>query len=40
MEFIVQPYHFGLSEISNLIGLGVIAGLLGDLIVGTLVKKL
>ena len=39
MEYITHPFHFTLSDISNCIGLGVIAGLLGDLVIGGTVKK-
>jgi len=40
MEYIVRPFGFTLEEISNLIGVGVVAGILGDIIVGGTAKKL
>ena len=39
MEYITHPFGFSLKDISNCIGLGVIAGLIGDLVVGGAVKK-
>ena len=39
MGFIVKPFDFSVDEISNGIILGVIAGLIGDLTVGYIVKR-
>lgn len=40
MEYVVKPFGYKLSDISNVILVGVIAGLMGDVVVGSLVKKL
>ena len=39
MEYIVKPFGFSLRDISNAVGFGVIAGLIGDICVGTAIKK-
>lgn len=39
MEYIVKPFDFKLKDISNAVGLGVLAGLIGDISVGTAIKK-
>lgn len=39
MEYIIRPFGFDLKDISNAVGLGVLAGLIGDVCVGTAVKK-
>jgi FLVCR family feline leukemia virus subgroup C receptor-related protein len=39
MEYIVSPFGFKLIDISNAVGLGVLAGLIGDICVGTAIKK-
>ncbi|CAD8172373.1 unnamed protein product [Paramecium octaurelia] len=40
MEFVVKPFGYNLEQISNVILVGVIAGLIGDVVVGSFVKKL
>ena len=40
MEYVVKPFNYNLAEISNVILVGVCAGLLGDVVVGSVVKKL
>jgi FLVCR family feline leukemia virus subgroup C receptor-related protein len=39
MEYIVKPFDFKLKDISNAVGLGVLAGVIGDVCVGTAIKK-
>ena len=39
MESFVAPFGFSMADQSNAVGLGVIAGLIGDLTVGTAIKK-
>lgn len=39
MEYIVKPFDFQLKDISNAVGLGVLAGLIGDICVGISIKK-
>lgn len=39
MEYIIKPFGYTLSDISNAVGLGVLAGLLGDICVGLAIKK-
>lgn len=40
MEYVVKPFGFTLVEISNLVGVGVVAGLAGDILVGSISKSL
>jgi FLVCR family feline leukemia virus subgroup C receptor-related protein len=39
MEYIVKPFDFSLTDISNCILIGVMSGLMGDLIIGYIVKR-
>lgn len=39
MEYVVHPFDYSLEDISNCVVVGVISGLIGDITVGTIVKK-
>ncbi|CAD8051477.1 unnamed protein product [Paramecium primaurelia] len=40
MEYLIKPFDYTLMDQSNLVLVGVIAGLIGDICVGTAIKKL
>ena len=40
LEYILKPFDYSLTDISNLYAIGVVAGLLGDLLMGYSVKRL
>ena len=40
MEYIVKPFDFKLKDISDAVGLGVLAGLIGDVSVGYAIKTM
>lgn len=39
MEYIVKPFGFSLNDISNTVLMGMVAGLIGDLSIGYVVKR-
>jgi len=39
MEYVVEPFGFSLGDISTTVLIGMLAGLVGDLTVGYVVKR-